>query len=412
MKIFFIGSDIPYPGYTGGSVVNWSIVEYLSSQGHNITLFCDAPRDDWNEIDKDIKDKMYKNLNKINCNIVYLKNLRSKKKNFLKKLFSNKIENYLPECNYSDQIEKIILDKVNELQPDCFIVEGSAAVHHVRNIKIKKIAWSIYPATQLNNIRSKLVKKTLLNIIKIIINYFKVPIFQKTLINQFNKIDIKFTVSKDWSDLLKKEGLKDVKHIMPPFYDASKLIKKNTETKRSYYKIVILGLKSTVNLSQFEVLRKYVFPEIEKNTFQDNVQFHFIGINEADLPHDFKNKKYIVARGFIEDVLTEIRDSDLYFCVTVYPLGFRSRLCEALSLGACILTSKFDQVSIPFLKNNENCFIVDDIENTGVRLINILNDDANINNQIRKNARSSYVNYLSYDKAGKKFSELIQQNHI
>ena len=125
-----------------------------------------------------------------------------------------------------------------------------------------------------------------------------------------------------------------------------------------------------------------------------------------------ENKKYIIARGFIEDVLTEIRDSDLYFCVTVYPLGFRSRLCEALSLGACILTSKFDQVSIPFLKNNENCFIVDDIENTGVRLINILNDDANINNQIRKNARSSYVNYLSYDKAGKKFNELIQQNHI
>ena len=54
MKIFFICSDIPYPGYTGGSTINWSILESLLQEGHKITLFCDAPREGWNEIDRKI----------------------------------------------------------------------------------------------------------------------------------------------------------------------------------------------------------------------------------------------------------------------------------------------------------------------------------------------------------------------
>ena len=42
-KIFFIGSDIPYPGNTGGSAINWSAVNYLISKGHKLTIFSDPP---------------------------------------------------------------------------------------------------------------------------------------------------------------------------------------------------------------------------------------------------------------------------------------------------------------------------------------------------------------------------------
>ena len=90
--------------------------------------------------------------------------------------------------------------------------------------------------------------------------------------------------------------------------------------------------------------------------------------------------------------------------------GFRSRLCEALSLGACILTSKFDQVSIPFLKDNYNCYIVDDLKKTGSRIIEIIKNKKN-NEIIKKNARSSFLNHLSYDSAGKKYEELISSNY-
>ena len=115
---------------------------------------------------------------------------------------------------------------------------------------------------------------------------------------------------------------------------------------------------STVNKFQIDVLRNYVFPEIEKSLDLEKIQFHFIGANHYDLPEDFKKKKYIIGRGYVNDLSFEIKDSDIFFCVTPKPLGFRTRICEALSLGACILTSKYDQASMPFLED-KNLFLFD-----------------------------------------------------
>ena len=110
MKIFFIASDIPFPGFTGGSVVNWSIVNYLISKGHKLTVFSDSPRYGLNEIDKDILKKMYQKIKNINCEFVSLESTRLsiKKKNIFQKIFSNKDEDHFPECYSSSEIESVI----------------------------------------------------------------------------------------------------------------------------------------------------------------------------------------------------------------------------------------------------------------------------------------------------------------
>ena len=71
---FFCCFDIPFPGFTGGSVVNWSIVNYLISKGHKLTVFSDNPRYGSNEIDKNILKKMYPKNKSINCEFVSLVN--------------------------------------------------------------------------------------------------------------------------------------------------------------------------------------------------------------------------------------------------------------------------------------------------------------------------------------------------
>ena len=65
-------------------------------------------------------------------------------------------------------------------------------------------------------------------------------------------------------------------------------------------------------------MRNYVFPEIEKNLDLEKIQFHFIGANHDDLPEDFKKKKYIIGRGYVNDLSFEIKDSDIFFCVTQF----------------------------------------------------------------------------------------------
>ena len=136
------------------------------------------------------------------------------------------------------------------------------------------------------------------------------------------------------------------------------------------------------------------------------VQFHLIGVNQEDLPNDFKKKDYIVGRGFVDDIREELIDCDLLFSVTPKAFGFRSRLCEALSLGVCILTSNVYKVSIPFLKNGYDCYIVDNLNKTGVKILEIMRNPENIK-IIKKNARKSYEENLSYNAAGKKFEKLI-----
>ena len=77
MKFFFVTSDMPYPGYTGASVVNWSIINFLVERGHQVTLFADPPKSE-NVINEDIANLMYQKIKKVNCNFVSLDNIKKK----------------------------------------------------------------------------------------------------------------------------------------------------------------------------------------------------------------------------------------------------------------------------------------------------------------------------------------------
>ena len=193
---------------------------------------------------------------------------------------------------------------------------------------------------------------------------------------------------------------------MPPYYDAKKLLIEKKEEKREYFKVIIVGLLSSVNLSQVEVLRKYVFPIIENRIDTSKIRFHFIGIKHDDLPNDLKDKDYVIARGYVEDLYNEITDCDLYFSVSKKGFGFRSRLCEALSLSACILCSKHDIYSFPFLKDNYNCYIVDDVKETGERILEIMKNRSK-NELLKTKARQAFEDNFSYNTAGEKFNNLL-----
>ena len=99
---------------------------------------------------------------------------------------------------------------------------------------------------------------------------------------------MRFNLSKDFIDVLDKIGLKKTHHIIPPFYDASKLLGSTASNERSFFKIVIIGLMSTVNKSQLEILQNYVFPEIEKKLLEDKIQFHFIGTSKEESSKKFE----------------------------------------------------------------------------------------------------------------------------
>ena len=162
---------------------------------------------------------------------------------------------------------------------------------------------------------------------------------------------------------------------------------------------------STVNRETIYTLQKYVFPYLEKNLDMEKVQFHMIGTNHEDMPKYFQNKKYVFARGYVEDFNFELQDCDLFYCYTPFALGLRTRLLDALNFQTAIITSDFDIKSLPYLKHKSNCYVANDKKNIGALIIEIMNDK-NIEN-IRSNARKTYEKYISTQTAGKIFSEKI-----
>ena len=88
-------------------------------------------------------------------------------------------------------------------------------------------------------------------------------IFQKNLVQEFNQIDWRFQLSRDYVDSLIRYGAKLCDHLVPVYNDPLNKNKKFRKSSRDYFKVIILGgsWKSGVNLSQLEVLKKYVFPK-------------------------------------------------------------------------------------------------------------------------------------------------------
>ena len=92
-KIFFVGSDMPYPGNTGGSAINWSVINYLTKRGHNLTVFC-GPPSGGSVISETLSKEIYSKAKTLNCELITLGHLKKdiKKKIFLKEIFQIKLK--------------------------------------------------------------------------------------------------------------------------------------------------------------------------------------------------------------------------------------------------------------------------------------------------------------------------------
>lgn len=410
MKIFFIAPDLPYPGYSGGNVINWSITNYLIEQGHQVTLFVDPPRFGNNEIEISIKKKMINSVKSLKCDFVSINNFQKKikKKNYFQKIISNKFEDYFKSCNAAYEIGNLIKKKALEIKPDLMLCYGSEAMHWTKDIKIKKSGYVDYPpATYYANLLTHEGSRISVSYLKKFILYLKAKSFlKKNIVLEANDFTIPFVHSGDFKKFLLKSGLKKCIHIIPPYFDHIKFHNKKIEKqKRDYFKIIIPGLMSTVNKSQYFILKNYVFPYLEKNMDMKKIQFHMVGTKHEDLPKYFQNKDYVVARGFVEDFNYELQDCDLFYCMTPYRLGLRTRILDALNYGNLILTSNLDKLSLPFLEDKKNCYLVKDFKSIGSTILEIMHDPNAIN--IKKNARKAYEEELSFQVAGKKFEDIV-----
>lgn len=93
-----------------------------------------------------------------------------------------------------------------------------------------------------------------------------------------------------------------------------------------------------------------------------NAELHVFGYDTLEYASQCKRyvdqnnlSGHIVFHGFVSDVLSEIKDMDAYFCVSLWE-SFPSSLVESLSIGLSIISTPVAGVP-ELMKNKENAFI-------------------------------------------------------
>lgn len=108
MNIFFISDEIPYPGFSGSSVISWIWINYFLKKKHNIFLYIYQSRSNL-PFDENIK-KHLNNLHlKENIEVFYHKKIKIKK-NLLSKFSMHNFLNISKDNYFERDIEKKLLN--------------------------------------------------------------------------------------------------------------------------------------------------------------------------------------------------------------------------------------------------------------------------------------------------------------
>jgi len=93
----------------------------------------------------------------------------------------------------------------------------------------------------------------------------------------------------------------------------------------------------------------------------------------SDLQQRFKMYPQIEFVGYVGDIRKEILQADIFLCPTSIPVGVRTRLVEAMSLGSCIVAHSANGLGQPEFENGINVLLSE----TGLGIASLIKYIAN-----------------------------------
>jgi len=124
-------------------------------------------------------------------------------------------------------------------------------------------------------------------------------------------------------------------------------------------RILLAGhLQGMATLSSLYYLVENVLPYMDDI---DDYDWHICGGQSlsSDLKTRFKPYPQIKIRGYVEDIRKEILQADIFLCTTSIPVGTRTRLVEAMSLGSCIVAHTANGLGQPEFEDGVNVALSD-----------------------------------------------------
>ncbi len=104
-------------------------------------------------------------------------------------------------------------------------------------------------------------------------------------------------------------------------------------------------------------LARDILPRLD-SLLADQFEIHICGGGELtpELKQQFKRSD-VILRGFVDDIISELRTSDVFLMPTPIPLGSRVRVAYAWSVGCSVISHAANIVGLEEMKDGHNALI-------------------------------------------------------
>ena len=164
----------------------------------------------------------------------------------------------------------------------------------------------------------------------------------------------------------KRAGCEDTLYIPTPVHDpvGSEWRQQRSEPGLTGGKprILMIGdLSGTATASGLRLCRDHVFPELENQLGADGFEVRLVGGGQltADLKV-LESKPYIVRPGRVMPPDAEFLSADVVLVPTPHTLGVRVRILNAFSYGCCVVSHTGNCAGIPEIVHGENALVAND----------------------------------------------------
>lgn len=388
MNIFFITDEIPFKGKSGSSVISYTWINYFLKMKHKVFIFIYPSRTV--NLDRIFLKQLENYKKKKNLEIFFLENQIVKTSSFI---FPS-LKRYL-NIEDEESIYKKLNEKILIFKPDVLFLYGLFSIYISRNIKgYKRFA----PMCE-NPLRISIAKlrfqTNYKNFIFRIYDLFRSWFLMREISNIYNNCDLKGHSSEDFRKDFINRGVKKIKYYNHPFPEVSNLSNYKKSNKDNKIIVLIVGALSTVNWTQFKIIKKYILNKLE-GINELNIEIRLVGSKRHEYFKKLYNSKFISCLGYVHKISDEFVNCDIFFSPTPIKLGLRVRLIEAMAYGKCLLISKYDQEAFPLLTHNYNCHVIKNI-NEAYEDLKYLINNPKLRNKLSMQARNDYLNFCSED---------------
>jgi len=160
--------------------------------------------------------------------------------------------------------------------------------------------------------------------------------------------------------------------------------------------LLLGGLQGIATLSGLRFLADEVLPRLVERLGPGGFSVRIAG--KGTLPDDLATRfarPEVAFLGFVENMGRELAGCHAFVVPTPIPLGFRTRIAEAFSYGACVVAHSANGLGMPELKHEENCLLADRGDAFAEQMVRACRD-ADLRRKLCANARKTYETALNW----------------